>query len=269
MNIWSNTKTLDEFIDTIDNKEDADIILLGSKSVDLDEFPNARGIFRVGVGEDNVPFEEARKRNIRVEFPSEYTTSFIYEETANFTCYMIMKMLYSSVGCVDTWTKESRKAFSRYNLLVIGNGTIGSMVTHKMCNFMNVEVFDILTHKNKDLKQFMLDADCVSLHIPLTDDNENFIDKEKLSWMKGGSSLINTSRGAIVSEDALYNAIKNDGIRASFDVFWKEPYNGKLKEFLDDGFYMTPHIASTNKEFLSNSAKDLMAFTHSLEEVEI
>jgi lactate dehydrogenase-like 2-hydroxyacid dehydrogenase len=265
MNIWSNTKTLDGYIDTVDNKEDADIILLGSKPIDLNEFPNARGIFRVGVGSDNVPLEEAEKRNIQVKFPSDYTASFIYEETANFTCYMIMNMLYSSVGCIDTWTKENRKAFSGYNLLVIGDGTIGSMVSHKMRSFMDVEVFDITTHKDKDLKAFMMEADCVTLHIPLTKYNENFIDEEKLSWMNRGASLINTSRGAIVSEDALYNAIKNNGIRAFFDVFWKEPYDGKLKEFLDNGFYMTPHIASTSKEFLSNSAKDLTAFTNTLD----
>ena len=136
MNIWSNTKTLDGYIDTINDKENADVILMGSKHISLDDFPNAKGIFRVGVGRDNVPFEKAKERNIKVGFPSESTTHFIYEETANFTCYLIMKMLYSSVGCVDRWEKNNRKLFSDYILLVIGMGNIGKLVQQKMNSFM-------------------------------------------------------------------------------------------------------------------------------------
>ena len=68
--------------------------------------------------------------------------------------------------------------------------------------------------------------------------------------MKDGAALINTARGPIVDEEALYAEIKLGRLKAAFDVFWKEPYNQKLKEFYPNFFYMTPHVASTCKGFL-------------------
>mgnify|MGYP001240916474 FL=1 len=93
-------------------------------------------------------------------------------------------------------------------------------------------------------------ADCITIHIPKSDENISFIDAEKLSWMKNNSVLVNTARGAIVDEDALYYEIKSGRLCAAFDVYWQEPYTGKLKEFYTDHFYMTPHVASTCSSFL-------------------
>ena len=82
--------------------------------------------------------------------------------------------------------------------------------------------------------------------------------------MKDGSVLINTARGAIVDEDALDRELKKDRLRAAFDVFWKEPYNGKLKEFYPDNFFMTPHVASTTEGFLNGCRKDLDSLINEL-----
>tara|TARA_Y100000034_G_C6776807_1_gene346907 strand:- start:373 stop:894 length:522 start_codon:yes stop_codon:yes gene_type:complete len=173
-------------------------------------------------------------------------------------------MLYSSVGCVDRWEKNNRKFLSDYVLLVVGVGNIGKIVQQKMKGFLQVKTFDILNNDYDDLKELFSEAECISLHIPLSEDTVNFIDAEKISWMKQGSFLINTARGSVVSEDDLYDAIKNNKIEAAFDVFWDEPYNGKLKEFINDGFYMTPHVASTNEKFLECASDDLFSFMDSL-----
>ena len=266
MNIWANTKTLDDYITTSNDKEKAEILLLGSKTVCLEEFPNAKGIFRVGIGRDNVPFDEAKDRNILIRFPSEETIDVIYEETANFTCYLIFKMFYASVGYVDGWVKNSRNLFSDNRLLIIGGGNIGQRVAKKMDDFLEVDVFDIDSNNIEDLRGMIEESDCISLHIPYNLDNKNFFDEEKIGWMKDKAILINTSRGSIVSEDALYDSIKNGKVLAAFDVFWKEPYEGKLKEFYPDEFFMTPHIASTNKKFLENAAKDLMMFVEGFDD---
>ena len=69
MKIWKNTDILDSLIHDLELTEDsteADLIVLGSKTVNLDDFPQLKGIFRVGVGIDNVPVEQAKKRNIKV-----------------------------------------------------------------------------------------------------------------------------------------------------------------------------------------------------------
>ena len=75
--------------------------------------------------------------------------------------------------------------------------------------------------------------------------------------MKNDAVLINTSRGTIVDEDALFAEISSNRIRAAFDVFWQEPYNGKLKEFHPDRFFMSPHVASTCSGFLEGCRKGL------------
>lgn len=260
MKLWKNTKTLDGLIDELaitDKKEEADVALLGGKTIDVAEFPKLKGIFRAGVSRDNLPFEEAEKRNIKICLPSEKTANYIYEETADFTCYSILNMFYRNTGTLSPWIKNNRQALSERNLLLIGLGKIGSKVQNKMKNFMNVETFDIQNNTLKELKSMISKADCISLHIPNTKENKNFIDREKLSWMKDGAILVNTARGPIVSEEDLCQELKDNRIYAAFDVYWQEPYDGILKEFHPERFVMTPHIASTCDEFLQSAAKDL------------
>jgi len=253
MKIWKNTSTLDGYDDGIEfteSKRKADIVLMGSKPIEINQFPNLKGIFRAGVGRDNVPEKEAKSRGIIVQYPSNETIDIIYDETASFTCYLIFHMLYGIVGKLDPWVKEKRNQFSAQELLVIGVGKIGNRVAEKMNQLLNVNTFDILTNSMSELKPMIQKADCITIHIPKIEDNIAFIDKKKLSWMKNNSILINTARGAIVDEIALYNEISKGRIRAAFDVFWQEPYNGTLKEFYPDRFYMTPHVASTCSGFL-------------------
>lgn len=260
MKIWKNTATLDDHDDGLDFtqlKDNAKIALLGSKPIVIDEFPNLKGIFRAGIGRDNIPEEEAKKRNILVRFPSQKTIGIIFDETASFTCSLIFRMIYSSLGTIDPWIKYSRREFSSKTLLVIGKGNIGSRVIKTMKHFMNVVGFDIIENKLEVLPDLLKVADCISLHIPKSEDNESFMSKERLAYMKDGSALINTARGSLVDEQALYDEIKNGRIKAAFDVFWNEPYNGKLKEFYPNQFYMTPHIASTCEGFLTGCRQSL------------
>tara|TARA_B100000212_G_scaffold339494_1_gene318070 strand:- start:8700 stop:9512 length:813 start_codon:yes stop_codon:yes gene_type:complete len=270
MNVfWKNTSLLDRYLTNYKfqkNKKVADVVLLGSKSIDLDNFPNLKGIFRVGVGLDNVPVKQAEDRGIKVQITSRNTNEFIFEETANFTCYLIFRMLYSDLGDINSWKVNVRSsAIHLKKLLIIGKGNIGKRVESKMKAFMDVDTFDVIENNHKDLMQKTSAADCISIHIPLTDDNVNFFDKKMLSMMKDDSVLINTSRAAIVSETALYNEIKSGRIRSAFDVFWEKPYNGKLKTFYPQGFFMTPHVASKCENYIRSAAKDFKSFIKELE----
>ena len=260
MKIWKNTSTLNGFdneLNFTELKTDADIALLGSKPIEINQFPNLKGIFRAGIGRDNVPEREAKEKGIVVKYPSDENIDIIYEETASFTCSLIFRMLYGNLGTLDPWVKESRRQLSNKKLLVIGTGKIGSRVFQLMKPFMYVTTFDIMQNEIHELKTLIQQADCITIHIPKSDDNLSFIDEEKLSWMKSGAALINTARGAIVDEDALYAELQNGRLRAAFDVYWQEPYTGKLKEFYPERFFMTPHVASTCKEFLQGCRKDL------------
>ena len=260
MRIWKNTTTLNGYDNGLiftDTKDEAEIALLGSKPIALSEFPKLKGIFRVGIGRDNVPVKEAESKGILVRFPSKEIVDIIYEETANFTCSLIFRMLYTEVGTLDPWFKHDRLQLSDKKLLIIGTGNIGSRVADKMRNFMKLETYDILTNTPGQLSEMLRKVDCVSLHIPNNPENKAFFNKERLSIMKDGSVIINTARGAIVNEDALYNEISKGRLKAAFDVYWKEPYEGKLKEFHPEKFHMTPHVASTCIGFLEGCRNDL------------
>ena len=87
--------------------------------------------------------------------------------------------------------------------------------------------------------------------------------------MKGGAILVNTARGPIVDEDALYKALQKKHIKAIFDVFWQEPYRGKVLEFSPNQFLVTPHVASTCIEFVESCAQDFSKFLNSLNQSNI
>jgi phosphoglycerate dehydrogenase-like enzyme len=258
--LWKNTKTLDGLIDeipTTESPQDADVALLGSKGIDLDAFPKLRGIFRAGVGRENVPEAAAAARGIQVAFPDRETTEVLFDETASFSCGLILRMLYDDCGTLEPWFKRSRRATSTLRLLVIGTGNIGARVVQKMTSFMQVDTFDLKDDQPQALLEKIAAADCISLHIPGSPDTRGWFGAEAIGAMKDGGILVNAARGPIVDEMALLSAIEAGKIRAAFDVYWQEPYLGRLREFHPERFYMTPHVASTSVTFLEGCARSL------------
>jgi phosphoglycerate dehydrogenase-like enzyme len=259
MKIFFNTTSLDEFknnFDFTEDKSNAELMVVGGRKIILENFPKLKVIYKMGVGTDNLPFKEAKKLNINIHMPSEKTKNLIYEETANTTIGLIFRMIYNNVGDIEKWKKSPRRILREKRLLIIGYGNIGKRVYNKLKNFLEVDIYDNILYPG-NLDDLISKADVISLHVPLTIENVNFIGEEKLSLMKDGAILINTARGKLVDEDALYKYISKGKICAAFDVFWKEPYRGKLKEFHPDRFYMTPHIASNTINFLGSCVSDV------------
>lgn len=260
MKIWTNTNTLTGFDSDLlftESKEDADIALLGSKAIDLIDFSALQAIFRAGIGSDNVPKQQAQARGIVVRYPSQATVDVLYDETARFTCSLVFRMLYKRIGAIEPWEKHQRTQMSKKTLLIIGTGNIGLRVAQLMTPFLKVNTFDTMRDGLSDLDPLIRRADCITLHIPNNKENASFFDREKLSLMKDDAILVNTARGPLVEEEALYDEIQSGRLSAAFDVFWQEPYEGKLKEFHPDTFVMTPHVASNCTEFLQGCRNDL------------
>ena len=108
MQIWSNTATLNGLIDDIPigaTHLDAEVLLVGGKPINLQQFPKLKGIFKCGVGRDNIPEEQAASLGISCGFPSPSTASIIHEETANFACHLVLKSFYSNIGDFDSWKR--------------------------------------------------------------------------------------------------------------------------------------------------------------------
>ena len=268
MKYWKNTATIDALVPDLLNMVDAveaEIAVIGSKPIDLATMPKLKGIFKCGVGTDNVPFDEAKARGVEICMPSEQTRRYIFEETANFAVYLVFQMLYANVGEVDGWVKQPRGFLGNKKVLVIGQGNIGTHVARKLVPSVNILTFDVLQNTMNELQGLMADADVITLHVPLMETTIGFIDIEKLSWMKDGAALVNTARGPVVDEDALYAEIESGRLRAAFDVFWKEPYEGKLKQFHPERFLMSPHVSSNCENFLEGLASDFQDFQMRLE----
>ena len=82
MKIWKNTSTLDGFDDGLEfthSKHEADIALIGSKPIEINDFSNLKGIFRAGIGKDNVPEKAAEKKGIVVRYPSDKIINIIFK----------------------------------------------------------------------------------------------------------------------------------------------------------------------------------------------
>jgi phosphoglycerate dehydrogenase-like enzyme len=267
MLVYKLTNTLDDYLPPLDYTEDkllAEVMVVGGKAINLSEYPRLKGIFKTGVGTDNLPFVEAAERCVEIMLPSESTCEVIYEETAAFACYLILTGLYAGVGEWESWRKHDRTQLACKRLLVVGAGRIGGRVIEKMIPFMQVDSFDIARDNASELEKKVRRADSISLHVPLTDETHNLFNSEKLGWMRDGALLVNTARGTIIDEDALYAELSAGRLRAAIDVFWKEPYKGRLTDLPADRFIRTPHIASTCKEFVQGCADDFIAFMEKL-----
>jgi phosphoglycerate dehydrogenase-like enzyme len=269
MKVYKNTNTLDNYLPSLNytnNKEEAELMIVGGKKFNLSEYPQLKAIFKTGVGTDNLPFEEAEKKGVQIVLPSATTSNIIFEETAAFSCYLIMAGMYRNEGNWHKWQKDDRTMLQQKTLLVIGTGNIGGRVVEKMKAFMQVDTFDIQVNSLQELEHKIKKANCISLHIPLTAATTNLFDAEKLSWMQDGALLVNTARGGVINEDALYSELKAGRIKAALDVFWQEPYTGKLTEISEEYFIKTPHIASTCKEFLQGAANDFLHLMKTLQQ---
>lgn len=269
MKIYFNTKAFDCLdekakLDETNNIFEAEILVLGAKAEKYEKLKKLKAIYRFGVGSENIPLELLKKNIPRIFFPSDKTKAILYESTADFTIYLIFRMYYlSAVGKIETWEKYTRDSISNKKLLVIGLGNIGSRVVQKMQHFLKVTAYDILNNNAKELRLLIEDADIITLHIPLTEQTKGFFDKQKLSWLKNNAILINTARGNLFDEEALYMKLKSSNARAAFDVFWQEPYLGKLKELDPDKFFMTPHVASQTMEYVKAGFEDILNIINS------
>ena len=153
---------------------------------------------------------------------------------------------------------------------IVGLGTIGKKTARLAQAFgMNVIYYDIarLTEDQEDalgvrfrlLREVMAQADVVSLHVPLNDSTHHLISTEALAAMKPEAIFVNTARGPVVDEKALYEALTSGGIAAAgLDVFNQEPPDGDNPLLALDNVILTAHMAGPTQE--SNQARVRNAF---------
>ena len=234
----------------------------------IEKADNCKIIARVGVGLDNVDQEAAKTKNIRVINAVEGAMNAVAELVLG-----LMLSLARQTGRGDRairnqqWLKKELKGTElrgKY-LGIIGLGNIGKRLG-RLARALNMNIigYDVMPIDEEfakevglmkaDLNTLLQSSDYVSIHVPLLDSTYHLLNAEKMSTMKKTAKIINTSRGGVVDEDALYDALKNGTLGgAALDVFEKEPAIGtKLAEL--DNVILTPHIGAQTKEAQSLAA---------------
>ena len=234
----------------------------------IEKADNCKIIARVGVGLDNIDEDTAKAKNIRVINAVEGAMTAVAELVLGLMFALARQITRGDNGIRNgEWLKKELKGTElkgKY-LGLIGCGNIGKRLGRlaKGLN-MNIIGYDVIPIDPEftkevglmktDLDTLLQSSDYVSIHVPLLDSTYHLIDSKKLSIMKKTAKIINTSRGGVIDEDALYDALKNENLGgAALDVFEQEPATGNKLATLPN-VILTPHIGAQTKEAQSLAA---------------
>ncbi len=259
-NVVLNEKSIrftdQDFIEKISN---VDILIAGTEKITrsaIEVAKNLKLIVRIGVGVDNIDLDCALENKISIC----YTPEAPSESVPEFTLSLILNLI-KGISVSDrkmhkkNWHRPMGRMLSSMKIGIVGVGKIGSKVIRLIKSISpgtEILFYDpYLESAEQALKcgieQLFRESDIVSLHLPLNDQTGGLVDGGLLSSMKKESYLINTSRGGIVDEAALYQSLKNNHLAgAAIDVFENEPYHGPLAEL--DNCLTTSHIGSLTQE---------------------
>ncbi|MCX8170876.1 MAG: glyoxylate reductase [Candidatus Bathyarchaeota archaeon] len=270
----------------VEKARDVDaLVTLLSDRIDAEVFnaaPKLKIVAQMAAGFDNIDVEEATRRGIYVT----NTPGVLTETTADFAWALLMAIARRVVEA-DRYVREGKWKVSWHpsmllgrdvygaTLGLIGAGRIGSAVARRArCFNMRILYYDIVRNPQiekevgaifVDLDTLLRESDFISIHVPLTKETYRLIDAEKLKLIKKTAYLINTSRGPVIDEKALYEALKEGRLAgAALDVFEREPLPADSPLLKLDNVILAPHIASASYETRSRMAEmvaeNLIAF---------
>ena len=229
----------------------------------LEALPNVRCIVRYGVGVNNFDLDAARDLNV----VAANVPDFCVEEVANHAMAMILSLCrripqdHSQILQGKWGVNPFRPipALTDLTLGLVSFGKIARNLARKAAAFgfsivahdplLNPEAFAQYNVKPLGLREILSQSDIVSLHCPLVKETTHLIDKDALARMKPGAILINTSRGPVVDEPALIDALKSGHLGgAGLDVFEVEPLPAvsPLRSF--SNVILTSHAASVSEK---------------------
>jgi D-3-phosphoglycerate dehydrogenase / 2-oxoglutarate reductase len=222
-------------------------------------------IGRHGVGVDNIDVGEATRRGIIVVNTPNANATSVAEHTVSVIGALAKRMVpYDRATREGRWEiRNSYKAvdLDGKTLGLVGIGRIGSMVARRAAVAYNMTViaYDpfVTPEKARELGVNLVatsddvfsQADVVSLHTPLTPETRGFVNTARLGLMKPTAFLVNFSRGEVVNEKALYEALKTGILAgAAIDVYDPEPPAKENPLFELDNIILSPHSAALTQE---------------------
>jgi D-3-phosphoglycerate dehydrogenase / 2-oxoglutarate reductase len=223
----------------------------------IDACPNLKLIVRGGVGLDTIDVEYARGKGILVKNTPRASSASVAELAIGYL-FMLARSLYKATSGMkaEKWDKKSFEGdeIGNKTLGVIGLGNIGMETAKRALQLgMQVIAYDPTSRGMfgvpfVSLDELLASSDYITLHLPKTKETTNMIGAEQFAKMKTGVRIVNCSRGGIINEDDLYDALLSGKVAgAALDVFAAEPpTDWKLLKL--DNVIASPHIGAATKE---------------------
>jgi len=251
--------------DVIRECGDADGILLDLAPMTetvVNALPNCKVVNRYGVGYDNVDVPACTAKGIQVTNVPDYCA----EDVSDHAIALFMACL-RQVAERDRkvrkgeWNIPGRSYRVKGKVLgVLGFGRIARALVKKTVGFgfSEVLVYDpyvteescaLMGAKKASLEEVMSKADILSLHMPVTPETTRMINRETLALMKPNAIIVNTSRGPLIDDEALAEALRSDKIQAAgLDTHWVEPLPADCPYLAMDNVVLTDHNAFNTAE---------------------
>lgn len=245
------------------NISDADAIIAGGLKIDADLLRKAaklKVITRYGVGIDNIDVRQATAQGIYISTTSGANANSVAEHAVALILAVQRRIVYCHNAVrVASWEAREFPELSGKKVGLIGFGRIARLVAKLLSGFdVCLSAYDKIwdeeaaaaagvryAEKDAILRQ----SDIVSLHIPSTPQTRHFIGMHELTIMKPGAYLVNTARGTLIDEIALYTALKEGGLAgAALDVTESEPCSPQNPLLDLPNVIITPHIAGGSFE---------------------
>lgn len=264
--------------------QDCDVLIVRSRTKVTREIiesgKHLKLIARAGSGLDNIDLKAAEERGIAVINTPEASADSVAELTIGLMVALARKMILADSSMKQgKWLKKELMGFllKGKKLGLIGLGNIGLRVA-RIAKAMGMkilvtkrvppspELLKSLEAEFLPLDELLRQSDIVSIHVPLSKETRNMIDAEEIGKMKDGAFLINTSRGEIVNEKALLNALRSGKLGgAALDVYSVEPPEN-LELIKRPNVICTPHIGAqtveAQREASIRLAEKIIRFLH-------
>lgn len=258
----------------LDEMQQADALIVRIATCDrhaIEHSPNLKVIGRTGVGYDSVDVAAATERGIPVVITPGANNRSVAEHAVAMMFALSKNLIEAQQEmCRGNWEiRGAKKAFELEGKTVgiLGLGAIGRE-TAKICSAcgMKVAAYDPFLSKEQvedygavyyeDYEELLRISDIVSVHVPLTEATRNMIAKKQLSEMKKTALLINCSRGGIINEQELVEALKDGVIAgAGTDVFVNEPPKPDDPLLNCPNLIVSPHSAAQTREAVIKMAQ--------------
>jgi D-3-phosphoglycerate dehydrogenase len=221
-----------------------EVVIAGTEPITsavLDRAPQLKLLAHTGIGLDNIDLTAARARGIAVTYTPSAPSPAVAELTIGQMIALLRKTPLADRRLrTGEWNRVIGRRLANVTVGVIGVGRVGRLVIQHLQAFKPKRILindlkpdDAFAWQNgcvwADKETIFREADILTLHIPLTPQTHHLIGSGELRIMKPDAILINTSRGQVVDESALADALRSrTDLSAAIDVFEQEPYRGEL-----------------------------------------